>query len=408
MQRSRLKLEIAALIFLIALFASFGGAVYRYFTDTITNYLGQLASMTAQAAVSIVAERTADYLGINTEEDEGKPFYREMQTLFQRIKSGGTVRYIYTERQVSESQVEYVLDAEPIGSHDFSPVGSLDQMDELRSKAYAERRPVYGPLYNDPRWGLLITGYAPIVGPDTGEFFGLLGVDIDASTARAIYRKTGIIVGIMAMLGLVSAILLMHGLVGRLSVQLAMDVLTSTFNRRQLGSDIESIVKSVKGSKLGFAVLLLDLDHFKDVNDRYGHQAGDAALSAIAGELKRTLRAGDKVYRYGGEEFVVVMPGAEGNVALMVAERIRLSVSRLPIRLNCEDLPSMPACGPGGGGEAKADAIQLTVSIGVAAWDRDLDPADLIRRADEAMYEAKRAGRNQVKAWKEGPKKDEG
>jgi diguanylate cyclase (GGDEF)-like protein len=407
MQRTRVKLEATVLVLLVAVFAAFSAALYRYFTETITTYLGQLASMTAQATASILEERTAEYLGINTEADERKPFYAEMQATFQRIKSGGVARYIYTERQVSQDEVEYVLDAEPIGSKYFSPVGSRDRMDDLRRKAYSERRPVYGPLFDDPHWGPLITGYAPITESSSGEFFGLLGVDIDASTARSIYRQTAIIVAVLAALGLVSMVLLVHGLVGRLSMQLAMDSLTSTFNRRQLGNDIEALVGSVKATKKGFAVLLLDLDHFKQVNDLYGHQAGDAVLADVAGELKRTLRSGDKVYRYGGEEFVVVMPGADEAVALAVAERIRKAIAGLVIRLDCQAIPSLPACDQVGK-EGEGREVRLTASVGVAAWDHDLEPADIIRRADEAMYEAKRAGRDRVRAWRRPNTKDEG
>ncbi len=398
MSRSRVRLEVTVIILLAAVFGAFGAAVYRYFTDTISSYLGQLASLTAQASVSVIEERIGEYVQLRTPADEATPYYLEMQAVFQRIKAGGVARYIYTEQQVSVDQVEYILDAEPVGSPFFSPVGSRDNMDDLRRRAYAERKPVYGPLDKDPVWGVLITGYAPIMKRSSGEFIGLLGVDIDAATANSIFRKTAVIIGLIALFSLAATVTLAHTLVGQLTVQLSTDVLTSTFNRRQLGADIEAIVRSMRAAKQGLAVLLIDLDHFKRVNDLYGHQAGDAALTAVAGALKQTLRAGDRIYRYGGEEFVIVMPFASLDVAMAIAERLRYSISVLPIcvRHPGTEAEGVVACADG---EDEVEQISLTISVGVAAWETGLEPADLIRRSDEAMYVAKKKGRNTVRAW---------
>ena len=124
------------------------------------------------------------------------------------------------------------------------------------------------------------------------------------------------------------------------------------------------------------ALLVVDLDHFKRVNDTYGHPAGDAVLKALASILTQGVRESDIICRYGGEEFLILLPVTDAAAALALAERVRASVDAVP------DTPERPAC---------------TTSIGVAcvqAGDTSFDA--LIGRADAALYRAKAGGRNRV------------
>jgi diguanylate cyclase len=125
------------------------------------------------------------------------------------------------------------------------------------------------------------------------------------------------------------------------------------------------------------AVLLCDLDHFKRINDTFGHPAGDAALVAVAAVLKKMCRAKDLCCRYGGEEFVVLMDGAGGEEALAAAERVRLAVEALDFAVDGRPVPLTLSCGV-------ASFPELYIKTG----------AELILFADEALYEAKRSGRN--------------
>jgi len=153
------------------------------------------------------------------------------------------------------------------------------------------------------------------------------------------------------------------------------DPLTGLLNRRSLQSEVTARCQA----KERFGVLFMDLDHFKSVNDRFGHEMGDRVLVAVASVLKTALRPGDVVGRYGGEEFVGVVAGAGPESARLVAERLRRSIeSMLPPK----------------GGPAK-----LTISIGVTVFDprqSDERSEDLLHRADMALYAAKRTGRNRV------------
>jgi two-component system cell cycle response regulator len=158
------------------------------------------------------------------------------------------------------------------------------------------------------------------------------------------------------------------------------DQLTGLHNRRYMAGQLAPLVaRAVQGGE-PVATLLVDLDHFKKVNDSFGHDVGDEVLREFAIRLATNVRVADLPVRYGGEEFVVVMPGASLADAERTAERIRMHISGSPIRVN-----------------KGADVLTVTISIGVAATNGSTDtPEALLKRADEALYEAKAGGRNRV------------
>jgi two-component system cell cycle response regulator len=163
------------------------------------------------------------------------------------------------------------------------------------------------------------------------------------------------------------------------------DMLTGVHNRRYFEHRSQIEVSQARRYQHDLACLFLDLDHFKTINDRFGHAAGDAVLQGIAHIIQPQLRAGDTVARYGGEEFVVLLPQAPEKHARDIAERIRLSISARPLAL------------PGG------EQVPVSVSIGLAMLasghlsgePRQLAQA-LVSDADQALYRAKAGGRNRV------------
>jgi two-component system cell cycle response regulator len=165
------------------------------------------------------------------------------------------------------------------------------------------------------------------------------------------------------------------------SLELAVtDQLTGLHNRRYMEGQLNALVRrAVVGGGDPVALLVIDIDHFKKINDSFGHAVGDEVLREFAVRLASNVRAIDLPVRFGGEEFVVVMPETDLEHAERIAERIRLHVAGSPFRAM--------------GGEE----LTVTISIGVAASLRLEDtPVKLVRRADEAMYEAKARGRNRV------------
>jgi two-component system cell cycle response regulator len=162
------------------------------------------------------------------------------------------------------------------------------------------------------------------------------------------------------------------------------DPLTGLYNQRYLMRHLRGLLQG--GQPREIAVLMIDVDHFKLVNDQCGHAVGDKALRMVADTLRSNIRVFDSLARYGGEEFVVVMPGAAAVDANMIAERLRAAVEAQPF--------DSPTDRP----------FKLTVSIGIACTeDQSTTPDALLHAADLALYQAKRSGRNRIEMAAEVP-----
>lgn len=164
----------------------------------------------------------------------------------------------------------------------------------------------------------------------------------------------------------------------RLRIMATTDEMTGLRNRRHFMEQLQQEVE--RGRRYGqvFSVMMLDIDHFKRVNDDYGHLAGDAALRHLAGVMCKLLRQVDVPGRFGGEEFAVILPQTRLDGAFQLAERLRIGVETDPVRTEDKVIP-------------------LTMSIGVAEYDVSIGEADdILKLADDALYAAKNAGRNQT------------
>lgn len=156
------------------------------------------------------------------------------------------------------------------------------------------------------------------------------------------------------------------------------DPMTGLNNRRFLEEYVETLVASVQRKRTQAAILMLDLDYFKMVNDTYGHDAGDAVLKALSSLLTQSVRASDLVIRYGGEEFLIILIDSEGVAANNVAEKIRLAVENLQVQV-------------------AGITLQKTISIGIADFPTDSETFwQAVKFADVALYRAKESGRNRV------------
>ena len=164
------------------------------------------------------------------------------------------------------------------------------------------------------------------------------------------------------------------------SMELAViDQLTGLQNRRSFELQVPGLLSAADHRNRPLCMMILDIDHFKRVNDTYGHDAGDDVLRIFAERVRMVIRDADLLYRLGGEEFIVVMPELPLPVAALVAERVRLAVSMLPFNV-----------GRG------ASELSVTVSIGLADRGHEADLNEILKRADLALYRSKSQGRNQV------------
>jgi diguanylate cyclase (GGDEF)-like protein len=159
-----------------------------------------------------------------------------------------------------------------------------------------------------------------------------------------------------------------------LSNQLSTDYLTGLMSRRHFFSQLQPAMQQALSEEAPLCLIMCDLDHFKRLNDEYGHDTGDEVLRRTSDIILRQLRASDKAGRFGGEEFIIVLPGVDLHIATKVAERIRAQI------------------------EKSGEKRSVTASFGVSELKRDDSIESLVKRADIALYEAKSRGRNTVRA----------
>jgi diguanylate cyclase (GGDEF)-like protein len=256
------------------------------------------------------------------------------------------------------------LDPELADALTTAPKGSYDSPDEGRQR-YASRRVPGTP------WRVAISVpedivYASIHG--TSRWLAWVAV--------AGFALGGLLTALLFSRLLVSRTRLasLNAALERLS---RIDPLTGLHNRRHLEETLAGLVSFGNRHRTGFAVLLIDVDHFKRVNDSHGHRAGDEVLRSTALTIDSVLRAEEAMARWGGEEFLVALPGADAEHAETVAERVRTAVAAAEVQV------------------ADGEAVRVTVTIGVAVW-RGGPFEQVVERADAALYRGKAAGRDRV------------
>jgi diguanylate cyclase (GGDEF)-like protein len=216
--------------------------------------------------------------------------------------------------------------------------------------------------------------------------------DSMADLADALYALLVSAVIVLSVIGLVRLLRELRATEERLTHLSVTDPLTGLANRRHLLAGLEQELRRADRSGRPLSVLMVDLDHFKAINDRYGHAVGDAVLVAVAARCQARLRAIDLCGRVGGEEFVVVLPETDAEGAAATAERLRADLADAPI-------------------DTAKGRLSLTISVGTVTYDpavpfADHAPGDtvvatvhvLLQRADDALYRAKESGRNCVRA----------
>jgi diguanylate cyclase len=157
-----------------------------------------------------------------------------------------------------------------------------------------------------------------------------------------------------------------------------LDPLTGLRTRTALRQDLEREISRSARHRRPFCVVHMDIDHFKKINDTYGHGSGDKVLVAIGDHVSRNLRAHDEAYRYGGEEFLLCLKETDASACVHILERLRAGIEKMPVPL------------------ADGKAVPVTASFGVASCDSVTTPDALLHRADEALYRAKNEGRNRI------------
>jgi diguanylate cyclase (GGDEF)-like protein len=162
--------------------------------------------------------------------------------------------------------------------------------------------------------------------------------------------------------------------------QATRDALTGLYNRREMDAQVDAAVKLAERHGRPLAVLMADIDHFKQVNDRYSHAAGDEVIREVARRISAVCRGSDVIGRYGGEEFILILPEASIQDAVTAGDKLRRVLTERPVTFESLGIP-------------------VTMSIGAAAWEAPMTKSSLLAAADEALYRAKALGRNRTELF---------
>jgi diguanylate cyclase (GGDEF)-like protein len=382
----KLKLVALCLIVLVAAMAAIHTAVYTTMKEAIEEQLQMGALGVAVSVAKILMENVEEYKEFIETKDVHSEYYRQMQAYFANLKANSNVKYFYTERRIDAETSEFILDADPIGSPDYSPPGTADPNDQEMNAVYSTARPIGFKLVDNPRWGQLLGAYAPIA-DGNGGLLGIIGVDIDGSNLYKHLDRMQVMMlsTYLLIIGLVLWILLKYS--DMILEPMFRDKLTGAYNMRFFVNFIQDEIKAAAKKQTDLALMMLDLDHFKQVNDTYGHGFGDAVLTSVAKTVGDGLRKTDYFFRYGGEEFVVMIPQTNLTTVLSIAERIRAAVEQTEV-FNHE----------------KNISVRTTISIGVSNLGslENIGANELLEKADQALYAAKEK-RNTVSLFEDRP-----
>lgn len=361
-----------------------------YVTHTLISYGESIErraiTSTAAAAAASFNQSAVETLR-GTSNDQTSAAFFDVRNQLQRIRAAipdSRFAYLMMRR---DGEIVFLADAEPPSSQNYSPPGQVyyEATDLLRGVFVTKQPAVEGPVID--RWGDWVSGFAPITDPQTGDVVAVFGFDVSAKNWNATisrFRWLGISTS-----ALVAAAIVLFGLFGFRQHKLAAkvryaarhDSLTGLVNRRVFVEELQQRI--AEKTYKGVAVLYLDLDHFKDVNDTLGHSAGDELLCAVAARLNNQVRRGDRVGRFGGDEFAIIL-GAK-NIAAE-AEKFAgrlITALREPYEIN-------------------GNHIRSSASIGVAICKSRNDDAErLMSYADIALYQAKKDDRGSHKLFTE-------
>jgi diguanylate cyclase (GGDEF)-like protein len=361
-------------------------SIYSNMKNLTEEEIGKSAMSLSISVATLLEQDLDNYIKLAEVEDYSaknydEAYYQKMLGIFNGLAKKTDVSYLYTEKLISDDNTMYILDGENQDSENFSPIGSKDVVDETKIEAYNTKMPLYSPLMHYDPWGELISGYAPIIDPATGEVVSLVGTDVSADKIYQIVSNIRTIVIINFLILLLILGFTVYKLLGLTADTMETDYLTGLFSKRYYENHLKRLFRNAKRFGEEFSVIMIDIDYFKQINDQYGHQFGDLVLRGVADVMRQHTRSIDKCARYGGDEFIILLPGAKNASVSIIAERIREGVSEMLLTSENDQV------------------VPISVSLGYAQWEPDCSADQLTTRADKAMYVSKNTGKNKVSCY---------
>jgi diguanylate cyclase (GGDEF)-like protein len=390
-KRYKIRLVASCVVVLAALLLGVQTLVMALLKTGFQDLLESSATGTAVTTAHLLAMDAAGYKAFVRTKDTDSAYYSNVQGRLASIKNeNNIIARAYTERRLDAETTEFVLDAEPAGEPGHSPPGARGRNNPTKEIVFTSNATVgrmgYVPSGYGAWWEKPIPAYAPIISGG-GENLGLVGVDIDgrylAGQIRTIYAE--MMAANLMIVALAAGVL--WNFADSILDRLFKDKLTGAYTKRHFERLLGDEMRRSARHGRGMALLMADLDHFKKVNDTYGHVFGDRVLAAVSNAIRGAIRPSDHFVRYGGEEFAIIMAGMDAKSALDAAERVRRTVEGTLV-------PNEELGAP----------LAVTVSVGAACFSQlDQSASDLVDSADRALYQAKER-RNAVVVFQ--PQKD--
>ncbi|MDR2897806.1 MAG: GGDEF domain-containing protein [Spirochaetaceae bacterium] len=353
--------------------------MYTITGATVREQLGNKCLGIAVSVATLLEQNTDSLKEYLRTMDTSSEYYIRTKANLEKIHSGNAdnIAFLYIERRVSATEIMYVLDGALPGSPDFSPPGTLEDITINRKTAYDTESIYVGRFVTNP-WGHILSAYAPIFDQRTGELLALAGVDVSFQQYRNIMRNQFSVILVNTVIFALLAILLLLMTSNSIEKRFFTDSLTGIYNRGFFTNFLKTQLKAIKRKDFPVMVFMADVDHFKNINDTYGHPFGDKVLTNISGIMNSFMKKTDCLARYGGEEFAAIMPGVNLEQARNIVKQIHEAVGNSVTK-----------------DETDGISAQVTISIGVVRLDRNASTDDAIKHADIALYEAKKT-RNAV------------
>lgn len=316
-----------------------------------------------------------------TENNYDAAYYNKMQDIFRDLRDETGVKFIYCGKRISDSEMVYLFDGEDPQSALFSPLGSKDDLDEIEQKIYRDKTSDFTPIVNDPDWGQLLSGVTPIIDPVTGETVAHIGVDVSVSQINSTLFSIRNVIILNALVVTIITSFIIYRLICMTSMLSENDYLTGLYSKGYQDRFLNQLIKKSTVGGKSFPLIMIDFDDFKMINDDYGHQVGDIVLKSVSEIIKTCTRSIDCCARYGGDEFVIILPEANLEYAALVCQWLLKEVSKLKLRA-----------------ENNVD-ISVSISIGIALWEKDMTAKQILIQADKALYQSKRTGKNKTTVY---------
>ena len=353
--------------------------VYTMTARTIKEQMGHKCLGIATSVATLLEKDTASLREFRATLDIDSPYYLHIKEDMEKIRFGNidNIAFLYVEMKVSESEIVYLFDGEIPGTDTYAPPGLQEPLTPTRALSYETGQPCIGDFVTTV-WGTLLSAYAPVHDQESGELLAIVGVDVSIEQYNDVMNKQLFVILLNTFAFIILAVVLLFVSSSTVEQKLFKDSLTGMYNRGFFISFLKAQIKTLKRKDYPVVVFIADIDHFKKINDTYGHPFGDRVLANVSGVMNDFMRKTDCLARYGGEEFAAILPGLKMENSRDVIQRIHNAVCSAETVDDSGDL-----------------RIKVTISIGVAQLNRNASIENAIKNADIALYEAKKT-RNAV------------